>query len=284
MAYMHNEQARLEAESQAAGAEITNLTARSQAQQAAVAAGQARASAARDGLAAAQARIPNLEAAAATADQRVADLDSQIDAHLTNEPESTIEIPNKPPRPNPAWRAWKRELDRLSQQRDQLQADAAAAHARLNDGRSQVSQATAQVQAAERQVADAISALNSIQQAIAAAQERQAAAQQQRALLDQWNEEIVRDPLARETLEPVAAILSDHAMVLEDAHATAQVQGEIAEETLAALIARRDQLTAALNDVNAQLPAASEELRAANQALVSATRRIQMLLRQGPRP
>jgi chromosome segregation ATPase len=284
MPYMPNEKARFQAESQAAGAEIINLTAQSQAQQGAVVAAQARVSTARSGLAEAQASIPNLEAAAATADRRVADLDLQIDTHLATEPEPTFEIPNKPPRPNPAWRAWKRELDRLSQQRSQAQADAAAAHARLNDGRSQVSQATAQVQVAERQVAEATSALNAIQQAIVAANERQAAAQDQLALLDQWDAEIDRDPLVRNTLEPVAAILSERATVLEDTYATARVEGEIAAETLAALIARRDQLTAALNDVNAQLPAASEELRAANQALAGVTRSIQMHLRRGPRP
>jgi len=153
----------------------------------------------------------------------------------------------------------------------------------LNDGRVAVSQATNEAQAADRQVAEAIAALNPINQAIAAAHEQQASAQTMLTLLDQWNEEIARDPHDRKILEQVAATLSDRATVLEDAHAEARVQNEIAEETLSSLTARRDQLTPALNNVNAQLPAASEELRAANVALAGVTRSIQTLLKSGPR-
>ena len=284
MPYLQHEKARFQAEIQAAGAEITNLTAQQQAQQQALAAAQARASAARSGLAQAQAQIPNLEAAAAAADRRLADVDARISEHEANEPDPLIEISNKPPRPNPAWRVWKRQLDQLTQERDQAQAGADAAHALLNDGRTQVSQAAGELQAAERQVADITSALSSTQQAIGAAQERQASAQEQLAVLDQWDEEIARDPLVRAALEPVAATLSDRAAALEDAHAVARVQNEIAEETLSSLIARRAQLTAALNDVNAQLPGATQELQAANAALSDVTRRIQLHLRRGPRP
>jgi chromosome segregation ATPase len=284
MPYLQHETARLAAASQAAAAEIASLSARLQAQQQAIAAAQSRASVARGALAAAQAQIPSLEAAAASADRRVAELDVQIDDLAANEPDMVIEISNKPPRPNPAWKIWKRQLDQLTQQRAPAQASAAAAHARLNDGRAQVSRAAAVVQAADGQVVAATSALNSIQQAITAAQARQAALGEQLAVLDQWNQEIARDPLDRAALEPMAAILSDRAAALGDAYAQALVQNTIAQETLATLIARRDQITPALNDLNAQLPAASQELRAASQALATAARRIQMLLRQGPRP
>jgi chromosome segregation ATPase len=285
MPYLQNEKARLQAEIQAAAAEITNLTAQLQAQQQALAMAQSRLGAAQPRLVDAQARILALEAAAATADNRVAALNQQIDAHLANEPEQVIEspIPGRPPRPNPAWRRWKLELDRLTQQLDQAQADGAAAHVGLNDGRARVSQATAEVQATERQVAEATDAVQVTQLAIATARQRQETAQAQRANLDRWNEEIARDPLARKTLEQVAAELSDRAAALEEAHAVARVQNAIAEETLLSLTARRDQLTPALNGVNAQLPAASEELRAANVALSGVTRSIQMHLRRGPR-
>ena len=186
-------------------------------------------------------------------------------------------------RPNPACIHGADGWSGLTDQRDQAQADGAAAHVGLNDGRARVSQATAEVQAAERQVAEATDAVQVTQLAIAAARQRQETAQTQMANLDRWNEEIARDPLAQRTLEQVAAELSDRAAALEEAHAVARVQNAIAEETLFSLTARRDQLTPELNDVNAQLPAASEELRAANVALSGVTRSIQMHLRTGPR-
>jgi chromosome segregation ATPase len=284
MPYLQHETARLAAASQAAAAEIASLSAQLQAQQQAIAAAQARAGVARSGLAAAQAQIPSLEAAAASADRRVAELDVQIDDLAANEPDMVIEVSNKPPRPNPAWRIWKRQLDQLTQQRAAAQASAAAAHARLNDGRAQVSRAAADVQAADSQVAAATSAQSAIQQAITAARARQAAIGEQLAVLDQWNQEIARDPLDRAALEPVAMILSERAAALGDAHAQARVQNEIAQETLAALSARRDQITPSLSDLNAQLPAASQELLVASRALAAAARGIQTLLRRGPRP
>ena len=91
--------------------------------------------------------------------------------------------------------------------------------------------------------------------------------QAQIATLDRWNDEIARDPLVRPALEPIAAELSGRAAALDEAFAVARVQREIAEETQASLIARRDQLTPALNQVNGQLPGASEELRVARLAL-----------------
>lgn len=283
MAYLQNEKSRFQAESQAAGAEIANLTAQLQLQQQAIVAAEGRVSVARSALADAQARIPNLESAAARADRRVADLDLQITEHRRNEPPEEIQTrPDKPARPNPEWDTWKEVLDPLTEQRGQARTSATVAHARLNEGRARVSQATAEVQAAERQVAEATSPLNSIHQAIAAARERQASAQTMLTLLDRWNEEIARDPVNRKTLEAVAAILSDRATVLEDAHAVARVQNEIAEETLSSLSARREHNTAALRDVTAQLSAASEELRAANAMLLHRISRIEMHVQGGP--
>ena len=59
----------------------------------------------------------------------------------------------------------------------------------------------------------------------------------------------------------------------------ARVQHEIAEETLAALIARRDQLTPALNQVNgAAARGVSKELRVAREALTTASRNIQRIV------
>ena len=273
MPYLQHEKTRLETEKQRATEELASLNSRLQTQQQAIEAAKVRVQAAQNRLTEAKAAIPGLETAAATADQRVADLDLVIEEHLRGEPEPTIETEHGP-RPNPEHIQWSRRLGDLTDQRDQAQADAAAAHNRLNDGRTAVSQATTEVQNAERQLTDATSAGAEIQRAIAAAQERQAAAQKELALLNRWNEEISRDPLDRKTLEQVAAELSDRAAVLQDAHALARVENEIANETLSSLSARRAQLTAALSQVNAKLPAALEELRAARAALTEAIRRI----------
>lgn len=284
MAYLQNEKARFQDESQAAGEEITTRTAELQPQQQAIVAAQARVSAAQTRLTDAEREISALAAAAAAADGQVADLENQIEAHLANEPEPFIEseFPNKPPRPNPEWGTWNTRLGQLTQQLDQAQANAAAAHVRLNDGTTQVSQARAELQAAERQAAEAIDALNAINQALAAARERQASAQTMLTLLDQWNEELARDPLDRMTLETVAASLSDRTTVLEDAHAVARVENEIAEETLSSLSARRDQLEPALNAVKTQLTAADAELTAARAALHISITLIRTHVRGGP--
>jgi hypothetical protein len=280
--FFQNEKLRLRAEVQAAEAQITGLTAQLQTQQQAVSAAQAQVTAAQARVSAAQALIPPLQAAATEADENIVQADAAIEAHAANEPDRLIEVDGRPPRPNPAWRTWQTQMARLTQGREQLGAASAAAHRRLSDGVNQVSQAAAEKSAADRQVADALLAVQTTQPAIAAARQRQEAAQAESAGLDRWNDEIARDPLVRTALEQVAADVSARAAVLQDAHDVARVQHEIAEETHAALIARRDQLTPALNQVNAQLPAASQELQAARQALGSANGRIQTHRRRGP--
>ena len=284
MAFLQNEKARLQAEVQAAGAQITTLTTQLQTQQQAVVTAQGRVSAAQTRVADGQSKIPALEAAAAAADQQAQAAEQAVDNHAANEPDPVIEVGGRPPRPNPAWRTWNTQMDRLTQQLSAAQTEAGAAHGRLNDGRNEVSLALAERQAAERQVTDANNAVAATEQAIAAARQRQDTLQAQVATLDRWNDEIARDPLVRPALEPIAAELSGRAGALEEAFAVARVQREIAEETRASLIARRDQLTPVLNQVNGQLPGASEELRVARVALTSASRTIQNLRRRGPLP
>jgi chromosome segregation ATPase len=284
MAFLQNEKARLQAEVQAAGAQITSLTTQLQTGQQAAVAAQGRVIAAQARVADAQSKIPALEAAAASADQRAEAASQAVEEHSANEPDRVIEVDGRPPRPNPAWRTWNTQMNRLTQQLSGAQTEAGAAHGRLNDGRNQVSLAVAERQAAERQVTDANSAVAATEQAIAAARQRLDVVQARAATVDRWNDEIVRDPLVRPALEPVAAELSGRAAALDETFGIARVQREIAEETQASLIARRDQLTPALNQVNGQLPGASEELRVARLALTSVSRNIQNLRRRGPLP
>jgi len=273
MPYLQHEKARLQTEFQAAEAQFTNLTSQLQTQQQAAATSQSQLSAAQTRLAEAQAQIPGFEAAATAADNRVADLDQQI----LDASEPVQELPGRPGVINRA------RLAALRRQRAQAETEATAAHFRVNNANATVSQITAEVQANQQQVAATTATVQATQQAIVAAQQRRQTAQTEVAKLGQWNEEIVRDPLIRKTLEPLSAELSNRVAALEDAHAVARVQNEIAEETLLSLTGRRDQLTAALNTMNADLPALLEDLRVKQLALSSVTRRIQAHLKRGPR-
>ena len=135
----------------------------------------------------------------------------------------------------------------------------------------------------ERQALEAADALAATERAIAETTAQRDAAQAAVDTLDAWNAEIARDPLSRPALERAAADLSARAATLEHDHAVVRVRHEIAEETLASLSARRDRLAPALDTVNAQLAVAQEELRVAQLGVNSASRRIQLLRRRGPR-
>ena len=282
MPSLEKEKSRLLAERQAAAAEVARLTAQRTAQEQQVVAAEGEVAAAKARVAEAQTQIPPLEAADAAATRRLAEVDRQINAHAAEEPEPSIEIPNKPPRPNPAWRVWKKAMDALSQQRPQAVAGLEGARARLNEGRAALSRAEAEAQAAERKAAEARAGVEATRLAIAEATQRQGAIEKRLADLERINKEIARDPLNRKILEQVASDLSERVALLEEAFAAARIENEDAEQNLASLTARRDQLTPALSGVNAQIPAAQAELQAAQAALTGAARRIETRLRKGP--
>ena len=240
MALLEAERLRLQGEIQAALARVATLASELQSRQQAAQAARDRVTTAQGVLADAQAQIPLLESAAASADNRTAAVDAEIEAHAANEPDPLIEIPNKPPRPNPAWRTWKRALDRLTARRSDAAADAAAAHGRVTEAKTRVSQAAAGVSTAEQQARDAADAAAATQAAIADATAQRDAAQADVARLDAWTGEIARDPLDRPALEQAAADLLARATALDHDHAVVRVRHEIAEETLASLIASRD--------------------------------------------
>jgi hypothetical protein len=256
MPYFVQEKLRLQAEVQAATAKLPT-------QQQALSAAQAR-------LVQGQAQIPPLRAAVDEADQRVANVNQAIEEHPANEPDPFIEQGgNKPPRPNPAWIAWNRAGDQLRAALNQARVDANAARGRLGAGQAVVAQAQGEVQAAT-------AVLQATQAAITAAQQRLAD-------VERWQMEIARDPLDRAALERAAAALSTHTMAVEEVLTVAQFQQEEAEQRLASLVARRDQLILMLNEVNNhQLPAAEAERQAAQAALLAATENIRSHVRQGP--
>jgi chromosome segregation ATPase len=267
MPYLENERARIQAEIQSADAETANLAAREQTQQQAAGQAQAQVTAAQSGLAALQAQRPSLEAAAAAADGRLATIDGRISQHHETEPEPFIERPNKPPLRNPEWTAWKRALDQLARQRNEAQASASAAHGRLNDLDRAIAQAIAEIQAAEARAAQAVATLAQLNEELSAARQRAATVRQKLEELTRWSDEIDREAMDRSALEKVASGLSARVLELEDAWAEAEAASAAADAALAGLIARRDELTAALTDVKGRIPAAEAEAREAELAL-----------------
>ena len=258
MALLEQEKNRLQAAIEEAAAEVS-------AQQQALSAAQARVSAAQAQVADAQSRIPDLEAAASSADARAADAEAAVEAHLANEPDPTIDTEDGlRPRPNPAWRIWKRQLDQLIARRDRAQADAAAAQGALGNGQRAVVQAQMAEQLARRQVEETTAALLSAQSALKAAQ-------QNMADLERWRAEIARDPLQRPALEQAAAELSAGALALQEALTIDRFQQEDAQNHFASLLARRDELNATLTDFNGRIPGAHTELQAAQAAADAAS-------------
>ena len=282
MPYLEQERARLQAELQAAAAEQSALTTQLSTQQQAVTAAQIQVTAAQTQVALKQAEVPPLQASANVADRHVADIDRQIDAHVANEPERTIEVNGRPPRPNPAWRTWNQHMQRLSTQRTQAQTSASAAHTRLLAAQLAVSQAQAAVQAAERQVSGAQATVAGTQTAIAGVQARQQALQQQIIGIATVNTEIDRDPVNRQTLEPIAAELSARVFDLEDAHTQARLEQEDAEELLSSLIARRNDLTQRIADVTTRLPDAQARLESALRTLAETEANVTAAFEEGP--
>jgi hypothetical protein len=294
MPYLQNEKTRTQAEIQAAEANVTALTTQAQAQQQTIAQAQVQLHAAQSGLAGLQAQRPALEAAAAAADQVVADFDRQIVEHQQNEPDQFIvideqeQVTRQPirrghPVPNPEWTVWKRRLDALTQQRNQAQASAFAAHNRLNALNGAIAQAAAGVQAAEAQAAQAAATLAQLNGALAAAREAVVAAHQRLDELTRLGGEIDRNPMDRGALGPVAAALSARVSELEDAYRAAAAASATADATLASLLARRNQLTAALTDANNRMPAADAEAVAADRALRGLAQQIDHHLANRPR-
>jgi len=282
MPYLENEKSRAQAEIHAAEAEVASLTAQLDAQRQAVASAQAGVEAARNRLADGEAQRSALEAASASADRRVAAIDQQILQHEQNEPDEFIERPNKPPLPNPAWRPWKKRLDELTNQRSGAQADADATHARLNNLNQAIAEAAAELQAATAQATQAAATLEQLKQALEAAQARAAVARQKLDELTRLSDEIDREPMNRPNLEQTAVELSSMVMELEDAYAAARAVSRAADAALASLMARRDQLTAALADVNSQLPTASTEVSAADSVAADRAQQIDDHISGGP--
>lgn len=282
MAYLNQERARLQSESEAAAADQSVLTAALAGQQQGMSDAEAQVSGAQAQLAQKQADVLPAQAAADVADRRVMDIDRQIDAHAQNEPDRTIEVDGRPPRPNPAWITWNQQMQRLSTQRAQGQASAQAAHARLQTAQLAVSQAQEAVQAALLRATNARAAVAGTQAAIAAVEARRQVLQDQMLAVASVNMEIDRDPINRRVLEQTAAELSARAGELEQAHTEARLGQEDAEEALRNLLARRDDLTQRIADATTRLPDALARLTAARQEVADAEADVTAVFQEGP--
>jgi chromosome segregation ATPase len=274
MPYLQNEKSRAQAEIQKLESEAAGLTTQIDVRQQAVAGAKTKVDDARSKLAGLQAQRPALAAAATSADQKVDGINQQIQEHERNEPEKSIERPNKPPLPNPAWKIWNKRMEELTDQLNQAEADSVAASSRLNNLDRDISQATAELRTAESQSNQAAAVLDQLKKSLSVTNNKLQAARQNLNDLTRFTDEIDRDPMNRPALEQAAAALSTRVLELEDAYAAARAISRAADAALSSLTSRRDQLTAALADINSQLPAANEAVRVADQAAADLAQQI----------
>jgi len=96
------------------------------------------------------------------------------------------------------------------------------------------------------------------------------------------NAEITRDPMARTTLQQIAAQLSARTATLEESHLMTRFELEDAEALLANSITRRNELTTLLATMATQIPEAEAQAAAAQEALAAAEAEVTTLLQDGP--
>jgi chromosome segregation ATPase len=274
MPYLQNEKSRVQAEIQKLESEAASLTTQIDVQQQAVASAKTKVDDARSKLAGLQAQRPALAAAATSAGQKVDGINQQIQEHEQNEPEKSIERPNKPPLPNPEWTTWNKRMEQLTEQRSRAEADAVAASTRLNNLDQSISQATAELRTAESQSNQAAAVFDQLKNSLSVTNNKLQAARQNLNDLTRFTDEIDKDPMNRPALEQAAAALSTRVLELEDAYAAARAVSRAADAALSSLTSRRDQLTAALADINSQLPAANEAVRVADQTVAELAQQI----------
>lgn len=177
---------------------------------------------------------------------------------------------------------WRARLAALRKKLALAQTAATAAHAKVTEAQQGVAQAQAHVRASDVQVSAATAAVQATQAAIAALQPRRQELQTKFAEIERMNAELTRDPLARETLQQVAADLSARTATLEDTLLTTRFELEDAETLLASAITRRNELTTLLADLARQIPEAEAQQAAAQQALAAAEAEISTHLQDGP--
>jgi chromosome segregation ATPase len=281
MPYLQNEKSRVQAEIQKSESEAANLTTQIDVQQQAVASAKTKVDDARSKLAGLQAQRPALAAAATSAGQKVDGINQQIQEHEQNEPEKSIERPNKPPLPNPEWKTWNKRMEELTEQQSRAEADSVAASTRLNNLDQDISRATAELRTAESQSNQAAAVFDQLKNSLSVTNNKLQAARQNLNDLTRFTDEIDKDPMNRPALEQAAAALSTRVLELEDAYAAARAVSRAADAALSSLTSRRDQLTAALADINSQLPAANEAVRVADQEAADLAQQIDELISGG---
>jgi chromosome segregation ATPase len=266
MSLLPREADRLQAELQLVDTEIASRTQQQQSAQQAATAAQNQVAAAQAGLAAAQGKIPPLQAAAAQANAEVAAIDQEIaDAQQEPEPDRS------------------RLIRTLMKRRNAAQTAAAAARTALNNGTAAVDRANLDLQTAQSQLTGAAAALQSATTALAATRRRRQTLEEQLARIGRWNAQVAADPLDRPALQLSERELAERSATLEEACDSVRLRLETEQETLTALIARQDAISAELNPILAALPGATMTLQNAQQKLDRANQQLTAHFRRGPR-
>jgi len=202
--------------------------------------------------AAANADATRLRNEAAALQQQAADLDTRIKTaqdQLAQEEPFFEGLPGKPPRPNPAYTSLKTLIASLTQQRDQVRAQATARSAAADQS---AATAAAEDQNAKRLAREA----DALRQQANAVLARKGPATEQIAAISRWQQELARHPLDFAAADLASRQLAAAIATLELQYAGAGDSAAAAEKRQRHLQTLAAELTRKLADVNSQLAAA----------------------------
>jgi chromosome segregation ATPase len=270
MIYFPNETALLQSQAKNLDAAIAQLAATAAQRDQAVTAASARAQAAHADASRLTAEVAALQAQAAAADQREASLAAQLADLIANEPESVIRDDfGKPTRTSPAWLKWNKQMTAVREQHNQAVADAATAHAAVNQRNTVAAQSQAAAAAADQAVADATAQATQLRQQAAQVRTQKDSVAQQIAALTRWQQELDRQPLDRTASEAVERELSARIDSLENEYALDLDLLAAAQQRQAFLQATAQDLSAKIAGLTPQIQPAQAEVAAAASGLAS---------------
>ena len=241
-----------------------------------------RATAGRDEAARLTGEAAAFKSQAEALDAQAASLDQQIQQMLDAAPNQVIEVPNKPPRPNPAYERWKAELDRVTAHRDQVRAAADTARTTATERAADAARSSAAVAQAENEATAATAEATVLRQQAAQTITEKDAAIKQIAIVAGWQIAINGAQLDREAAEDASRDFGVAIEAMRTQHATAVDAAEAADKRLWYLQTLATELASRISDIDSQLPAAAEDVVNAQASLDDVQTRTQHVLQRKP--
>jgi hypothetical protein len=280
--YLTHEIAVWQAESQRIDAVVAQLNAGAAQQDQFAAAAKARADAARADATKLNAQAAPFLSQAAAADAKAASLQNQID-QLGPEPDKVIEpAPGKPAHPNPAWQKWHTSFTLLSSQLGQAQSAAAAARASAAPISASAAASLAAAATADNEATNATAQAVQLRQQAMQQASQKAPVGQAISAINRWQQELARQPLDQNALEITGGEIASQISLLQSQYSPALDLAFAAEKQQWFLQTLIQELTAKINDVQAQAPGATTELANATSALADIELRIQHVMKRLP--